>query len=311
MSSRQFRSRRRLAAASFAALAAAALLSASPSALAQTPAQSDIVITALDRDQAEAFVSQLATAPASDDQMGRWNNSICIGVAGLPARQGQFIADRIAQRAHAVGLAPGAAGCAPNVSVVVAPDGNGMAQQMFARDESLFAYRYETGVSTLGHEAFDRFLNTERPVRWWHVTRTMSADGEAIGSGGTTPSASGGWEGVQTVRSNGSLLRSTTRQDFSRVVIVVDAGRVGSAQLAALADYLAMVALAQIDPEADTSSYPTIMNLFSHRGGAAVAAMTDWDVAYLEGLYATNRDAPSPEAQQADIARRMLNRRAS
>ncbi len=308
MSNKQFWRRSGVA----AAVLAAALAGVS-AGFAQTPApNSDIVITALSRDQAQSFVSQLSASPPSVDQMGRWDDEVCVGVAGLPARQGQFIADRVAQRAFSLGLEPGAPGCAPNVSIIVAPDGSAMAQQMFAQNESLFAYRYETGVATLGQEAFTRFLNTDRPVRWWHVLRTMSADGEPIGSGGVTPSmAQGGFDGAQTVRSNGSMLRQTTRQDFSRVVIIIDGRNVGSVQLAALADYVAMVALAQINPDADTSAFSTVLNIFSTRGGAAPSGLTAWDLAYLDELYKTDRDAPSITQQQADIARRMASDRAS
>lgn len=296
---------------SVAAALVAAALAGAPAALAQTP-NNDIVVTALSREQAQSFVSHLSAAPPSVDQMGRWDEAICVGVAGLPARQGQFIADRVAQRAYQVGLQPGEPGCAPNISIVVAPDGSAAAQRMFEQDESLFAYRYETGVATLGQEAFTRFLNTDRPVRWWHVTRTMSADGEPIGSGGTTPAMTqGGFDGAQTVRSNGSMLRQTTRQDFSRVVIIIDGRNAGSVQLSALADYVAMVALAQINPEADTSSFPTILNLFSAGDGAAPAGLTAWDLAYLDALYKADRDAASVTQQQADMARRMVRDRTS
>lgn len=306
MSSKQFWRRSSVA----AALVAAALAGA-PAALAQTP-NNDIIVTGLSRAQAQSFVSQLSTAPPSVDQMGRWDEAICVGVAGLPARQGQFIADRVAQRAYQVGLRPGEPGCAPNISIIVAPDGSAAAQRMFEENQSLFAYRYETGVATLGQEAFTRFLNNDRPVRWWHVTRTMSADGEPIGSGGVTPSmAQGGFDGAQTVRSNGSMLRQATRQDFSRVVIIIDGRNAGSVQLAALADYVALVALAQINPEADTSAFPTVLNLFSASGGAVPAGLTAWDLAYLDALYKTDRDASSVTQQQADIARRMMHDRAS
>jgi hypothetical protein len=306
MSSKQFWRRSSLA----AALVAAALAGA-PAALAQTP-NNDIVVTAISRDQAQSFVSQLSAAPPSVDQMARWDEAVCVGVAGLPGRQGQFIADRVAQRAYQLGLAPGEPGCAPNISIVVAPDAGAAAQRMFEQNQSLFAYRYETGVATLGQEAFTRFLNTDRPVRWWHVSRTMSADGEPIGSGGVTPSMTqGGFDGAQTVRSNGTMLRQTTRQDFSRVVIIIDGRSAGSVQLAALADYVAMVALAQINPDADTSSFPTVLNLFSARAGSAPVGLTAWDLAYLDALYKSDRDASSVTQQQADMTRRMMRDRAS
>jgi hypothetical protein len=306
MSSKQFWRRSSIA----AALVAAAFAGA-PAALGQTP-NNDIVVTAISRDQAQSFVTQLSAAPPSVDQMARWDEAVCVGVAGLSARQGQFIADRVAQRAYQVGLEPGEPGCAPNISIVVAPDASAAAQRMFEENQSLFAYRYETGVATLGQEAFTRFLSTDRPVRWWHVSRTMSADGEPIGSGGVTPSMTqGGFDGAQTVRSNGTMLRQATRQDLSRVVIIIDGRNAGAVQLAALADYVAMVALAQINPDADTSSFPTVLNLFSARAGSAPAGLTAWDLAYLDALYKSDRDASSVTQQQADMTRRMMRDRAS
>jgi hypothetical protein len=264
----------------------------------------EIVVTAASRQQVQSFVSEIAIAPSGADQYGRWDEAICVGVAGLPARQGQFIADRVAQRAFAVGLAPGGPGCRPNVTVVVAPDGNAMAQRMFDNDPSLFAHRYESGISTLGQEALTDFINTQRPVRWWHVTRTVSADGEILSSENTASGADG--FSTEVVRSSGSRLSSTTRQDFARVVIIVDAESAGRVQLAGLADYIAMVALAQLKPDAQTGSFPSIMNLFSSEaGGSRTNELSQWDLAFLSGLYAANREASSTTAQRSDIVRRM------
>lgn len=290
----------------FTALAVAGVVGAPQLAWAQSdPLTSDIVVTGATREQAQEFVSQLAVAPAADDQLGRWNDFVCVGVAGLPARQGQFIADRVAQRAFSVGLQPGAPGCAPNVSIVVAPDGNAMAQQMFDEQPSLFAYRYETGISTLGQVALSAFISTARPVRWWHVTRTVSSDGEGLSSDSTAAGARG--MAAQVVRSDGTRLASATRQDFVRVVIIVDARSSGGVQLATLADYIAMVALAQVNPDSDMMSYSTIMSAFTRDD--APTQMTALDLAYLNALYATDRDAASVSQQQGDIARRMVAQR--
>ena len=46
-------------------------------------------------------------------------------------------------------------------------------------------------------------------------------------------------------------------------------------------------ALAQIDPEADTSRYVSILNLFA--APEATETLTDWDTAYLKGLYDAER----------------------
>lgn len=288
-----------------ALLAATALLCAAPPALAQQAAeQPPIVVTGRTAEQAAAFVDTLAIAPGTAEQLGRWDRSICTSIAGLPARQGQFVADRIAQRAYAVGLTPGEAGCSANVSVIVTNDAQGTVRRMFERDPQIFSYRQESNVSTLGREAFDAFMSSDAPVRWWHVTDTVTADG--INLNGDT--SMGGMSNTPMARSSGSRLHNEIRQDFNRVIIVVDSRRVGSVQLAALSDYIAMVALAQIDPAADTSRYPTILSLFKE-GAQHPGAMTDWDTAYLDGLYHATRNAASVQQQRREIAERMQGAR--
>jgi hypothetical protein len=115
---------------------------------------------------------------------------------------------------------------------------------------------------------------------------------------------SGGFRNAQIVRQNDAgRLRGTTRQDFSRVIIIVDAERAAGKQFSALADYVAMAALAQLNPESDMSQYATILNMFDP--GASTAAMTDWDVAYLQGLYNAPRASRNSRQQEAAIARTM------
>ena len=67
--------------------------------------------------------------------------------------------------------------------------------------------------------------------------------------------------------------------------------------------YVAMAALAQLNPESDTSRYATILNMFEP--GAATVALTDWDFAYLQGLYDAPRAARNSRQQEASIARSM------
>jgi hypothetical protein len=282
-------------------LAAAALLWLASAAGAAAQTQSDaIVVTGRTPEATTRFVQQVDAVPESADQLARWDREICVSIAGLPARQGQFLADRIAQRAFALGLAPGAPGCQGNVAVFITNDSDAMARRLFEQDQHLFAYLAEDNVTTLGQEAFQGFLSSQKAVRWWHVAQTVGADGIALNGDASV----GGMENAPMVRSRGSRLSDDTRQDLARAIIIVDARRVGGAQLAALGDYIAMVALAQIDPDADTTSFPTILNLFG--GGAnGPTAMTDWDVAFLDGLYSSTRYAANAQQQEREIARRM------
>lgn len=277
------------------------LIAPIPAALAQTTP--DIVVTGVRPEQTQDFVQQLAAISPMADQLPRWDNTICTSVAGMPARQAQFVADRIAQRAAAVGLQPGGPGCSANVAVFVTGDSDNFTRQLFEQDRTLFAYYQTNGVSTLGQGALDDFLNTPRAVRWWHVSETYGADGMSLAG----DASRGGMENAPAVRSNGSRLSGNTREDLVQAIVVIDANRVQGAQLAALADYVALVALAQINPQASTGEYPTILNLFN---GAQVNAsgpsqLTQWDQAFLDALYKTQRNASNQRIQQNEIARRM------
>ncbi len=277
------------------------LLAPIPHALAQ--ATPDIVVTGVRPEQTQSFVETVAAASPMADQLPRWDNIVCTSIAGIPARQGQFIADRIAQRAAAVGLQPGGPGCQANVAVFVTSDSDAFARQLFEQDRQLFHYLQTNNVSTMGQGAMQDFLDTPRAVRWWHVSETYGADGLSLAG----DASQGGMSNAPTARASGTRLSATTREDLTQVIIIVDARRVQGAQLAALADYVAFVALAQINPHAATADYPTIMNLFE---GAQVradgpAALTQWDQAFLDALYNAQRNAAGAGPQRQEIARRM------
>jgi hypothetical protein len=273
-------------------------------ALAQTTTAPDIVVTGVRPEQAQSFVTQLAIPAPTADQLPRWDNSICTSVAGMPARQGQFLADRIAQRAAAVGLQPGGPGCQANVAVFVTGESDTFARRLFEQDRDRFAYFAANNVSTLGQGAMDDFLNTPRAVRWWYVSQTFGANGISLAG----DSSSGGMSNAPIARATGTRLSGSTREDLSQVIIIIDASRVRGVQLAALSDYVAFIALAQVNPHASTTDYPTIMNLFSgaqaNTGGPT--SLTLWDTAFLDALYKTERNAVNPAVQQREIARRML-----
>jgi hypothetical protein len=296
----------------------------------------DIVVTATRlQQQAEDFVGAIAQAPPSEDQLARWDSRICVGAVGLEADAAQALVDRISGRARAVGLRPGEPGCRANVMVIYAPDSDTLTRQIVDRRRDLLGYNGDEGVVTAGREALEAFASTPRAVRWWHVAQTTDADGGAIGNaetsdgpgntvgdnslgsadgaGSTTQDlatasmGTGSFQGLEGVRSSGSRMRRSTRQDLNYVLIVVDAQRVNGIPAAAWMDYVAFVALAQINPDAAPRSFPTILNLFSSPQSAP-ASMSDWDVAYLDALYRATRTAPNSRRQRSEMARTIADR---
>jgi hypothetical protein len=299
------------------ALCFAACLTAGASAQ-EAPPEPDIVVTGVRQEQVQAFVAQVSAVPPSVEQIARWDDDICMSVVGPGEEQAQFVVDQISYRAEAIGLSAGGAGCDPNVFIFFVPDSDTFALRLVEDRKSLFAYYHEEHVVTLGREALTDFAQTSRPIRWWHVAQTRGFDGTSLGSDqagqnspppprdGETRAGPDGLTGVQAVRSHGSRLRAAERQDFNRVVVIVDGARVRGYTLESLSDYIAMVTLAQIDPNARPGEYPTILNLFASGPETAPGGMSEWDQAYLSGLYRSTRNAASASQQVREISRRMV-----
>lgn len=272
---------------------AAAAPATPPLADDSTTTVSEVVVVASPIEALRSFVGEIS-APASEGQLARWDRKICPGVLGLSARHAAYLNDRLAVAAYRVGLDVGEPGCRPNIFIGFTRDAGALAADI-VKDNPGLVDKYGQEGGTRGRRALRDFVETPRPVRWWHVTRTVTSDGFVVRPG----------EQV-TVRSAGRVSR-TTRQDFDRMIVLVDTSKVGVVRFGALADYVAMVALAQVDPTADTEGYSTILNLFADRdaGREPPEALTDWDVAYLQGLYQARRDALNDRRQQSDIVRRM------
>lgn len=206
----------------------------------------------------------------------RWRTAVCAGVTGIGGESAQYVVDRVSQRARELGLRVGAPGCSPNLLVVFSDDPDGQARSI-ARERSDPASA--TGISgeTMGQAAFQEFLRTDRPIRWWRVTRPVVDTGQVAARdvrNGEAPRVN--------VTEPGRLA-STTRAAFSHVIVIADMAQVNGKSLGALADYMAMVALAPVELMADSNGYPSILGMFADN--APATEMTAADEAYLREIY--------------------------
>lgn len=245
------------------------------------------------REAVASFVAEVGAAPRGQN-LARWDGRVCVGVMNMTPRYAQLLADHVSAVGLAVGLDVGEPGCQPNVLILADSNGDALASRM-AADHPL-AFRPDIDNSNRGRAALSRFRTSGAPVRWWHVTQTVSSD--------TGESAEGG----ATVRVRGaSRLRGNVREDMHHVIIILDTSRIGSVTFASLADYVAMIALAQVDDQAETASYDSILNLFAGGVSRNGLRMTQWDLDYLRGLYSAPPDALRPSRQEREIAGEILN----
>ncbi len=259
----------------------------------------EVVSERLLREQVQSFTRE-ATAPPPGRPLARWDRSVCVGAFNLDARYAQFMIDRVVTVANDLGLETRPPGCKPNIMIVAAADADELAQGLVTDDEPSF--RPSLNAVSLDQDALERFKTTDAPVRWWHVSMPVSVDtGDvAVTTFGEVIVGKNGPEPLAIKVRDASRLRANTRDDLQRATIIIDTSRVGTIGFGALSDYVAMIALAQMAPDADTSAYDTVLNLF-REGADRSAGLTQWDRDYLKALYSARRDYARPTQQARAI----------
>jgi len=281
-----------------------------PAASADAPVDLDDIIIEGRRleDATEDFVRSVAD-PAPGRGLARWRGAVCPGVVNLRGETAQYIVDRVSTVAADLGLRTGAPGCKPNVVIIATTQADAFTASMVDRQPRLFVPG-GTGMNQ-SREALDRFKTADRPVRWWTISMPVDGDtgvravrmpGDVAGSG--TGGADG--RGSAPEYAPNIALRSFSRMstqtvdDIQGVYVIIDADRIGDVSLTQLADYVALVSMAQIDPEADTSRYATILNVFDDP--TQTQTLTHWDQAYMEGLYDAHSTKLNLGARRGEIA---------
>ncbi|MBO9502458.1 hypothetical protein [Brevundimonas sp. A19_0] len=242
------------------------------------------------RERAIPFVREII-APARRSEPARWAEPVCVQVLNLEGEAARYMADRVATVASDVGLRVEEGGCEPNILIALTDDSDRMAHDLVDARRRQFVLG--SAGTDRGREALAAFQASDAPVRWWHVSlpvdiytgrATVRLPGQPPFSfppqGITKPSDLGEYGQVVA----GSRLLNHSQNNLQQVIIIVDVARAEGTGLIELTDYVAMVALAQIDPDAEIGGYDTILNLFTD-GAVHPPYMTDWDWAFLTGLY--------------------------
>ena len=294
-----------------ASLLAGALCAAPAMAQTPTPDSAEgndrITITGIQPERMRDFAHELME-PGKLGQLSRWEDKVCPGVVGLTAEASQAMLDRIAMRAVSLNVRVGEPGCKANILIVVTEDGQKFTPAFVQQNKKLFGDTFDAG-NTLGKDALASFTKTAKPVRWWHVSQTVTDRGEVLGDSAATPSGGGdGFSGVQVARvNNASRLGASTHQEFNRIVAIVDTSRTKGVSFSAVADYIAMIALTQVRADVDAGGYDSILNVFEEAdgGGEPMTGWTAWDSAFVNGLYAVRQDFVTSQQLENEIVRQV------
>ncbi len=229
------------------------------------------------RERVGAFVAA-AGRPSGYDQLARWrsNDVICVRALGFQPAAAAAIQTAVETEARRLKLPVGRRGCEVDVLVVGSPDPVKVVEAIQRRSGPLWGRE--------GPAAMMREIAKPAAVRWWRVTATGPADGSNVVGG-----ADSGMPGPPTI--NGfelTHLHKMTRESLRSVVVLVDARRIAGVTIGPLADYVAMGVFAPVPTPPEVGQAPTVLRLFKPEGGidpTAPVQLTDWDLAYLKGLY--------------------------
>lgn len=220
------------------------------------------------------------------DSLVRWNAKVCPLVAGLDRERGEFVLARISQNAAAAHAPLAGEHCAPNFFVVVTPQPDLLLSKWWRRDRRMFN-------TNNGMGSVNRFLQSQRPIRVWYNATFSSSDGAPLSAESFNSGAFGpGLTMYQNVPTNtipdDTRLRHTAVQGLGSVIVIVDANRVQELNVAQMADYVSMVGLAEINPDAELGDTPSILSVFK-ASKELPQGLTSWDQAFLYSLYNTNQ----------------------
>ena len=243
-------------------------------------------------------------------QLARFRDEICVSVVGLPPAYDAFVAKRIVALANEVHAPVArAANCTANVHVIFSPEPQAQMADITKRRESLLGVHFAAQLR--------RISTVSRPIQSWYLTGVRDTTGERHLEGnsqanvdvdalvhGGADLGGGGQAGSpdQLHGRAGSRLGADMSAEVVHALIIADAKKVADARIGAVADYIAMLALARWDGLDRCNPVSSILNLMADGCAEdAPVAATRADIGLLSALYAVN-PRESGAQQRADIA---------
>lgn len=280
------------------ALLSALLAAQNPSgSSAQAPQPSqDIIVEGVrqqqQREQVRQFIKALSDVP-NFGQIGKFHAPVCPAVMGLPDAQNRMVAERMKRVAEAAGIRTGDATCAPNVFLIASIDKGSTIEALY---QSYPAY-----FEGLKAKEVRKLAASKAPSVAWQIKGLLSADGTVL------KKAPLGGPYVNEGTNSGSRVRAGTMPQFVASMVMVERQALTGLSVTQVADFAAMRAFADTDPNrAAGSGAPTILTILDKGPDQMVpVTLTQWDLGYLKSLYATS-NAYYASYQRGDMEQELV-----
>lgn len=251
------------------------------------------------RRRVDQFVTAVVVRPYGENLI-RWNGPVCPLVAGLSRDFGEFVLRRISQAAADARAPLAGTACHPNLYVVATNHPDALLKTWWARDK----WMYNTGH---GPRPVNDFVQSRQPVRVWYNTDLGCAGNAQITTG--VPSYTGfGPPGVAPPICANDIPDATRLGrpiilSILSAIVVVDLRQMEKVTVRQMADYIALISLADVRQGTDSIPVSSILWLFGHE--RPPQGLSAWDQALLYSLYNTSQ---ASELQVQEIEHAMVGR---
>jgi hypothetical protein len=286
-----------------------------------------VTVTGASSKAVNNFVQSVATPTHIIGKVARWEVPICPAAVGVPDDVIALVVKRVREVAVQAGVRVSSNPvCKPNIVIAFTSTPQALLDNIRKDQPQWLGYHSSP-------EELDRLGTITRPIQAWYSTATEDLQGhreidqsrsdsngrglvisgpcEMIG--GPTPRYRGVPLGGQIctrvlpnaigVTVAGSRVADGLRATFDHVTIIANPLSVG-AGMPAIEDYIAVLALAQINSLDTCQALPSITSLLASGCPQAGTAITANDLGYLKAVYAANPEKV-PGLQKDEIAYRM------
>ena len=296
--------------------------------MAQVPAvsaESAATTASQSRGALDKFVNSFAAPTRQTGKLPRWENGIC----PLTVGQGPDIARYVTQHVKDVATtvdAPVSAdpSCTPNIEIIFTATPQDLLDNVRAHDADYLGYSESSAER-------ERLAKVTRPIQAWYMTQTRDLRGMSRIDSGRSRGAGASMANFTDLPCIGCRGRNDTpidlpnagfasvsgnrtsdgmRSVLHHILIVVDPAKVTDYGIGALADYIAMLALTQINSLDTCQQLPSIVNSLAPGCEQKADRITENDLAYLNGLYSmkAEKNLAGQQRQIADTMKDTLGR---
>ena len=303
-----------------AGLAASLTASLAASSEPSAPPQENVTVTATkSREVLDNFAKAFTTPAKLTGKIARWENAICPVAVGQPAASTAFVTARVKVIAAAVGApVSDVKSCTPNIEIVFTTTPQALLDGIRKNDPDYLGYATTS-------EQREALATVTRPVQAWYTTETIDLNGmrridsgRRLGTGITMsnfsafamPSSGPGnrdpiyMPDATYARVTGNHISDGAHSGFNHIIIAIDSGKLAGQNFVSLADYIAMLALTQLNSLDTCQQLTSIVNMLAPNCDQKADGITGFDLAYLRGLYKMGSDK-SLLFQQNEIADQM------